>query len=70
MNIPIFHPSSERVVKIKVARIFKKLDEKPKVLPELKDDDYQAFKDDLASHATYDALKNDEIENPFNESSY
>lgn len=65
MKIKVHHPSSERKVKVAVLARFKKLDEKPQPLPELKDDDYQAFKDDLASHADYDKLKNDEIESPF-----
>lgn len=66
MKIKVYtHPSSERAVKIAVRDRFKKLDEKPQPLPDLSEDSYQAFRDDLASHADYEKLKNDEMENPF-----
>lgn len=67
MKIKIYYPSSEHKVSVAIRERFNKLDEKPQPLPDLSEDDYQAFKDDLASHADYEALKNDEMPNPFTE---
>ena len=70
-SLTVVQYSSVQKVKVAVSSRFKKLDEKPQPLPDLNEDSYQVFKDDLASHATYDALKNDEVENPYtNDSSY
>lgn len=53
---------SQRAVKIKVARIYKELDEKPQPLPDLSEDTYDQIREDLLD---YDAIKNGEQENPF-----
>jgi hypothetical protein len=57
-----FTPQSERIVKVKVASLSKKLDEKPKERRDmnLTDDGFDEIKDDL-----YTLIKNDEIESPF-----